>query len=521
MRILLIQPPIEDFYITTQRLQPVGLLYIASALVKAGHTAKILDLLAYPQTADINFDDELSYLSEYYESDISPFRIFSQYRRFGASTENIRNLIQNEDFDVCGIASNFTCYWKQSLEVAMIIKSLFPHKPVVAGGNSIPVTWEKFLESGFFDYTIFGEGERTFVNLLNKLSSPDSVNNIAFKKNGAVVRTEPRPDFDINETRMDLSFVDASSYKIGKNRSLSMVTSRGCPMKCSYCTATMNCIAGYQRKKLDLVFDEIEDAVNKHCISALNIEDENFSLDRKFAMDFLKEKISRFPDLRLYFMNGLHYPSLDNELLELLRKADCFNLGIALVDNQNTDLISRPADMEKITKVIRKAKELGFLVTTYIIAGLPGQTEKNVKNLIDFIHSEGSVAGVSIYYPIPGTPLFDNLYHSDPEMKKITWTQMRSSALPYEQPSLSRRALVNILRYARMTNLDQDPVTLPEYSVEEKGDRLIIRLERQFTAPEMKTFIISHFKKQGEFLLLKENRNGHYGADHEFKRIKS
>ena len=85
-----------------------------------------------------------------------------------------------------------------------------------------------------------------------------------------------------------------------------------------------------------MVFQEIDYNVKKFQINALNIEDENFSYNQDFASSFLKEKIKLFPDLRLYFMNGLHYTNLTDELLWLFKKANLNNLNLALVDRENT-----------------------------------------------------------------------------------------------------------------------------------------------------------------------------------------
>ena len=521
MRILLIQPPIEDFYITQQRMQPTGLLYLASALEKAGHEVRMMDLLTAFGSTRIPIDPELEYLSQYYEHDLSPYKIFMDFHRFGATIEQANTMIADETFDICGISANFTAYWKQPIEIALIVKNLFPTVPVVLGGNAVPVIWEKALVSGLINYVVFGEGENTFMNFLQNLEAPEQVNNIAFLKDGIPFRTEIVPDFDINLASIDLKYIETDNYKIGKRKMASIVTSRGCPLKCAYCTATMNCLAPFQYRDLNIVFNEITNLVTNYGIMALNIEDENFTLNKDFARAFLERKTTEFPSLRLYFMNGLHYPSLDNELLKLLRKADCMNLGIALVDSQNTDLIARPADMEKFEKIVRFAITLGFIVTVYVIAGLPKQTSASVKKMIDMIHSLGAVAAISIYYPMPGTPLFDDLCKKNSAAKKIRWSQMRSSAMAYEQPQLSRAQLVDLFHYTRMINTPHTPVQLPDYSTETKGDICILKMERKFSADELKTYLFQRFNEYNEFLILKEQKNGQYGADYTFKIVHS
>jgi anaerobic magnesium-protoporphyrin IX monomethyl ester cyclase len=521
LRVLLIQPPVEDYYITRQRLQPTGLLYLASYLERmAGYKVSILDLCSGTGAVEVPLDPELSYLKEFYEPDLSPLRIFTQYTRFGASPERIRELVSAEQFDVCGISSNFTAYYKQALETARIVRTLRPDVPIVCGGNSIPVTWEAMLDSGAVDFTVFGEGEATLLQLLENLESPGCVPDIAYRKDGRPVRTEVRSNFDINASFLDLKFIDPETYKIGSRRTVSLITSRGCPMHCSYCTAGMNCLSDFRYKDMDLVFNEINKAVTEQDVGAVNIEDENFTSDKKYAEAFLERKIKEFPELRLYFMNGLHYPFLDDRLLELMRRADCKNLGLALVDTGDAGLVERHADMDKLRTVAVKALELGFLVTVYIIAGLPGQTAGSVKHMIDLIHDMGAVAGTSVYYPVPGTPLFDGLKIREPKTAEIKWTQMRSTALAYEQSGLCRSQLADLLRYARIRNLGmvEDTRQVRLSDMETEKDTLLVRSDQELSRNELKALIIRHFESTSEFLILKERNKTCDRFNDTFKR---
>ncbi len=82
--ILLIQPPIRDFYLTAKRTIPYGLACIAAPLMREGYSVEILDCLATGKSKKVELPPEMAYLSDFYSGpDISPFSLFHDYRHFG------------------------------------------------------------------------------------------------------------------------------------------------------------------------------------------------------------------------------------------------------------------------------------------------------------------------------------------------------------------------------------------------------------------------------------------------------
>jgi len=394
--------------------------------------------------------DELNYLTEYYKKDFGQNKIFYDYFHFGQTFTEIEAVLKKEKFDIYGISSNFTAYYEQSFKIAEIIKKINKHAFIIIGGNNSRIMYEYFLKSGFVDVVVFGEGEFTLLKVIENLNNLSIVENIAFTKNNKITINHFNKNFDINKTTIRLDKINPENYKIGKFRSLSIITTKGCPYHCSYCTANINCLSSFQQKEIQLVFNDIDYNVKKHQINALNIEDENFSYNHNYALDFLKKKIKFYPDLYLYFMNGLHYTNLNEDILYYLKKANLNNLNLALVDIENTKLISRSFNQKKFAQIIKKAKELNFLITVYFIAGLPGQNKKNILDMIRFLKELNVVIGMSIYYPIPLTKLYQKYQN---EFKSLSFTQMRSTALPYETSELTRYDLVELLYYTRAINL--------------------------------------------------------------------
>src|SRR5512139_598177 len=169
MKVLLIQPPIQDFYQTAIRTQPIGLAYLAASLVQHGHETSILDCQTGQRRA-IPTPPELSYLRPFYPfNDRSPFKLYTGYYHFGMSWEEIRRSVEASEADVFGISSAFTPYHGEALEIARIVKGWDRRKVVVMGGAHVSGDADGVLESPFVDYVVLGEGEVRFPRLLQAM----------------------------------------------------------------------------------------------------------------------------------------------------------------------------------------------------------------------------------------------------------------------------------------------------------------------------------------------------------------
>ena len=104
--ILLVQPPIRDFYLTTKRTIPYGLASIAANLKAAGFSVQILDALATRQSRTLSLPIEMAYLQAYYNRpDRSPFALFHHYKHFGYSYDTIGQWVKAARPLLVGISS--------------------------------------------------------------------------------------------------------------------------------------------------------------------------------------------------------------------------------------------------------------------------------------------------------------------------------------------------------------------------------------------------------------------------------
>jgi len=170
MKILLIQPPIRDFYQTRIRIQPIGLAYLAASLKENGYEPEILDCQAEQKKWSIPFPGKFSYLKEYYTPDISPCSSFYQFYHFGLSFGEIEEEIKHSGTRIFGISSLFTPYFGEAQQTAQIIKKIDKNNLVIVGGAHVSCSPEHVLRSPYVDYIILGEGEERLVRLLDCLN---------------------------------------------------------------------------------------------------------------------------------------------------------------------------------------------------------------------------------------------------------------------------------------------------------------------------------------------------------------
>ena len=241
MDILLIQPPIQDFYLTSKRTIPYGLACIASVLKTSGYSVGILDALAVAKSRPVPLPSEMAYLNDFYGcSDISPFCLFHEFRHFGYSFEHLKKQIQASGAFLVGISSLFSAYASEALKTADLVRAALPKAKIVLGGHHPTALPEHVMASPSVDYLIRGEGEAAMPMLAEAVASGRNVAHvpgIVFRKpDGSLQIGKPAVMERLDRyPHPDRSLIKNSYYTRGPRSSTVIVTSRGCPLGCSYC----------------------------------------------------------------------------------------------------------------------------------------------------------------------------------------------------------------------------------------------------------------------------------------------
>ncbi len=341
--ILLIQPPVRDFYATAKRSIPYGLACIAASLIKHGFSVEILDGLATSKSRNIPLPAEMGYLSEFYANpDLSPFALFHQYKHFGYSFEHIGKLAKASGAFLIGISSLFTAYSPEALQTARAVKACHPSCKIVIGGHHPTALPEAVMACSAVDYGFRGEGEVSLSILASILKTDKSpsdallstVPGLVFRKSDTSLHvSEPVWMPDLSDSPLPaMHLVRSQYYRRGKSGASVIVASRGCPMTCTYCSLGKNAKTPYRRKNIETVLREMEQAIDASDAGFIDFEDENLSLDRNWFMALLSEIQARFPEPRpeLRAMNGLFPASLDKDMVFAMKAAGFKTLNLSL-----------------------------------------------------------------------------------------------------------------------------------------------------------------------------------------------
>lgn len=461
MNILLIQPPVQDFYQTGSRTQPLGLAYLAASLQQHGHTASILDCQVPGLKKQLPVPRKFSYLKDFYaECDISPFRLYSKYFHFGISYEAIREYIKLNAPHAVGISCQFTPYVDETFTVASVVKSVDPDIPVIVGGAHASCLPGAVLASPHIDYVILGEGEETLPELVQYIAAgepPLKLAGIGFKADGSI-RVNPRKKFiqDLDSLPFPArDLLNFSYYTINGKPYTMLLTSRGCPQNCSYCSVQNIMGKQLRSRSPEQILREMRLCRDRFGISLFDIEDDNFTYDQKRALDLLTLVIEEFGEdaLQLFAMNGLSILSLNKELLWHMRKAGFRHLDLALGSSvvAASRKMNRPCDLAKTDEVLQQASDVTFPVTTYVIIGLAGQRLEDMMDSLIFLMERPTLLGPSIFYPSPGTEAFKAL-DGDGSFFASDYSLLRSSVFPVETDEFARLDIVTLLRLARWIN---------------------------------------------------------------------
>ncbi len=478
MKILLIQPPVEDFYDTDVRLQPIGLAYLKSALLKntEGVKVKILDLHRGHGRHTTKLPKELTYLKKYYgQNDSSPFCGFHNYYHFGAKWEKIEELIKIEKPDVVGISALFSPYFREVVKVAQIAKSATNGSCLVTvGGSHASALPESLLESPEIDYVICGEGEKSFCDLVEK-----------FKRGERPPQKliSAGENFQLDDIPFpDLSDFDLKNYTYEGKPMTFMITSRSCPHRCSFCSVHNTFGPRYRRRSVDNVFAEIKLRYEQG-FRVIDFEDDNLTFYKKEMTELCQKIAQEIPagGLELVAMNGISYLSLDRDLLILMKTAGFSRLNLSLVSSDQSVLSStkRPHTIERYLEVVSTAFELGFKITSYQILGLPFETLDSMIQTMTFAARLPVLLGASPFYLTPNSPIAIQMGSKNTEESIV---RSRLTAMANETPHINRSQLYTLFLTTRIINFLK--------GLQNSHDR---RQERGL-------FILNHLFRHGELL---------------------
>lgn len=456
-KLLLLQPPVQDFYDTPIRLQPIGLCYLKAAVQKFLPEFQVV-VKDYHQgwgRRTITLPQELAYLKEYYPyPDKSPFCSFYHYYHFGASFETIAEDVAAEQPDLVGISSLFSPYFREALRCAEAIKQRW-NAPIILGGAHVSAEPERMLQRQSIDFVIRGEGERPLVELLRawiRQRGYEQVPNLGFKHHDSLRLNPLAPNYDIHDLPVpDFSDLPLNRYLFEQRPLSVVVTSRGCPHHCSFCSAHLTFGDRYRRRSNEAILDELRQRYESG-YRVVDFEDDNLTWNREAMIDLCRKIIERFPngDLELLAMNGLSYHSLDAELLRVMQRAGFTHLNLSLVSANHTvrRQTRRPHSLDHYLTVVQEGARLGLQIVSYQILGLPQESLDSMIATLALNAQLPVLLGASMLYLTPGSPLAQEF----PALTEADLVKARLTAMAIETQHVQRDDVFTVFVTTRLLN---------------------------------------------------------------------
>ena len=388
MRALLVSPPWGQLYGDFRAVArvgvaypPLGLCYLASALKAAGHDALVLDAEAE-----------------------------------GLGVEAVVARAQTWEAGLVGIQV-VSPLWDAALEIGRLVRER-ASLPVVIGGPHVSITAEEALEQNpYADFGVLGEGEDTLAELatcIERGGDPAGVDGLVYRRDGAIRRTGPRasraqldalplPDRD------DLSF-DRYLFSVpgrGIRKFTTILSSRGCPFECTFCTEPAMFGRRTRFRSSECVAAEIEQVHLRHGVTHFVFVDDTLTVNRKRIERMCAEIVRR--GLRVTLEGWTHANTVDEALLRTMRAAGLVRLSFG-VESGNPGILrtlKKGTDHERIRAAYRAAKAVGIETRGSVILGLPGDTRATVEDTIRFVTELDDLdhCYFNIAMPYPGTEM--------------------------------------------------------------------------------------------------------------------
>jgi radical SAM superfamily enzyme YgiQ (UPF0313 family) len=340
------------------------------------------------------------------------------------SEEDFRKEVENFKPDCVGI-SVLTSEYSSILDTAArIVKSVDRDIVTIAGGVHVTTQYFKVMENKDIDYAVRGEAERVFPEFLGFLNeeNPFPVKGMVFRNSEGKVTALPAEIIeDLDSLPMpNYELVDYAAYantgprygvdSIPVYPHARMLTSRGCPVGCSFCQVSSISGSKWRPRSAAKVVEELEYLIKRYGIKAFLFEDDMPFGEKGRTKELLRLMIEKKLNLR-WKAAGVAIFKMDEEIFSLMAQSGCISIGIAIesgTDRILKQVIEKPVNLKKIPEMIDLAHKYGIFIAANFIIGFPGETWDEIRQTLRYAETCGADY-VKIYpaNPLVGTRMFE------------------------------------------------------------------------------------------------------------------
>lgn len=322
--------------------------------------------------------------------------------------------------DLVGITANTTQVMSAWAEAA-IIKQAAGNAPIVLGGPHPTVLPHESAELPQIDVVVRGEGEATWEELSERITDGRDWNGVA----GLTYRRGEEIVHETDRVALDLTALPRPAYHLFnmdrytnlqpatdriEGFSFPIMTSRGCPYRCSYCSQIME--RRWRMRSAEDVVDEWEWLVRDLGAAEIGVLDDSFNIQRKRVIEICELLIKRgLQHVPWIMINGIRANLVDAELLGAMRSAGCIRTAFGVESGNQAvldSIIHKQLTLDQVRSAFAAAKSMGMETIGFFMVGMPGETEEAMEDTIRFAcELDPLVANFSIATPFPGTEMYD------------------------------------------------------------------------------------------------------------------
>lgn len=400
MKIVLVNPPFIFPYRKDRILSHcLGLRYISSYLKLAGHEVTFIDAL---------------------KEGFDTVRPVGRSVVTGLTSAEVAGRIPADTELIC-ISAPFSLLAPLVHDLVVVVKQQHPTASIIMGGVYPSTQPEQSLQSGV-DAIVVGEGETALsriadgqqLDAIQGVYTPGMTGPFKAAEMIADLNRIPFPDYDIQGMK---AYFHRSPRQNTRDVTASIITSRGCPYACRFCSVHPVYGRGWRGRSADNVLEEIDLLTGRFGITTLEFEDDNITLDRERAAKIFEGLLQRqqaHTSLSWSTPNGVRIDTLNEDLIKLIIQSGCREIVLALEhgDQEMLTLMDKRLDPERALDVIRLLVKHGMpQIVIFVIVGYPGETEARFRNSLKLLRTIKSMGGnitvcANLAQPYPGTELF-------------------------------------------------------------------------------------------------------------------
>lgn len=339
-----------------------------------------------------------------------------------ADSVTIHRFIRRYKPDVIGF-SCVTATYPMTRDLIKLVKKAYPSIATVIGGHHVTFMYKETIEESGVNYVCRGEGEEVFPALLNSLEVGErypAIPGMVFKKEGKFhnddvialvddINTLPRITMDL--VAPDFSFTPK------------IVSSRGCPFFCSYCSISAFYGGKYRQRRVEDVIKDIEDYISWG-YNHFWFHDDNLTVDAKWVYRFcelIEEKNLKFT---WNSMSRVDLICRDPKLISRMARCGCRMLSIGIESGvpEVLESIHKKISLEQIHQAVKIMKSVGISYDWFMLLGSGDQfdTPEIIEKNIQFFSKLPGMILISILTPFPGTEVFERLRNED-RIRHYNW----------------------------------------------------------------------------------------------------